>query len=74
MRVLNYNVAYPIKNFLGNIQRLTWAGLLIIVGPCLAYDPFIEGTFHNASHNLPLVGQSHFYGPNNLGTPHVFPK
>ena len=45
MRVLNYNVAYPIKNFLGNIQRLTWAGLLIIVGPMAGiYAPFIEGT------------------------------
>ena len=45
----------PIRNFLGNIQGLRWAGLqchvrflwdwLIIVGLCLAYVAFIERSF-----------------------------
>ena len=33
-------------------------------------------TSHNAVHNvlLSMVGQSHFYSPNNVGTPHAYRK
>ena len=36
----------------------------------------LRETSHNAAHNieLSLVGDSHFYSLNNVGTPHAFPS